>query len=75
MLGTAIGTIVIFALIIAVAAIALLRISFHLRVVRKTLGTIYVGCQVISYQTSTVPAVVESVNADLKPVREFCESV
>ena len=72
---TAIATIIIFALIIGVTAVSLLRISFLLQEVRKTLGTIYVGCQVISYQTSTVPAAVASVNNDLRPVKEFCESV
>lgn len=75
MLPTAAATIAIFALIIAVTAVSLLRISFHLRVVRQTLGTIYVGTQVISYQTSTVPAAIASVNNDLKPVKEFCENV
>jgi hypothetical protein len=30
---------------------------------------------VVANQTRTVPASVAAVNADLKPVRDFCESV
>lgn len=68
-------TVVISALIIAVAGLALLRIIGHLKTVRQTLGTIVVGAQVIAYQTRTVPAALTSVNESLKPVRDFCESV
>jgi hypothetical protein len=68
-------TLVITALIIAAAALGLLRIIFHLKVVRQTLGTVVVGVQVVANQTRTVPEVLPSVNASLKPVRDFCESV
>jgi hypothetical protein len=68
-------TLVISALIIAITAVALLRIIFHLKYVRDTLGTVVVGAQVIAHQTRTVPEVLPSVNANLKPVRDFCESV
>ena len=33
------------------------------------------GVWVVAHQTRTVPEVVPSVNASLKPVRDFCESV
>lgn len=69
------ATLVIAALIIAVTAVGLLRIIFHLKRVRETLGTVVVGGQVIAYQTRTVPTALASVNANLKPVRDFCESV
>jgi hypothetical protein len=59
-------TVAIAALIIAVTAVGLLRIIWHLRAV---------GAQVIAHQTSTVPGALTSVNASLKPVRDFCESV
>jgi hypothetical protein len=36
---------------------------------------VIVGVQVVAHQTRTVPASVAAVNADLKPVRDFCESV
>jgi hypothetical protein len=68
-------TLVITALIIAAAALGLARIIFHLKVVRQTLGTVVVGVQVVANQTRTVPEVLPSVNASLKPVRDFCESV
>jgi hypothetical protein len=68
-------TVVIAALIIAAAALGLLRVIFHLVAVRRTLGTVVVGVRVIAEQTKTVPASVDYVNAELKPVRDFCESV
>jgi len=68
-------TLAITALIIAAAALGLLRVIFHLTAVRQTLGTVIVGVWVIAHQTRTVPEVVPSVNASLKPVRDFCESV
>jgi multisubunit Na+/H+ antiporter MnhG subunit len=68
-------TLVITTLIILTAALGLLRVTFHLKVIRQTLGTVVVGAQVIAHQTRTVPDVLPSVNANLKPVRDFCESV
>jgi hypothetical protein len=68
-------TLVITALIIAAAALGLLRVIFHLRAIRQTLGTVIVGVQVVAHQTRTVPEVLPSVNANLKPVRDFCESI
>lgn len=68
-------TIIVSALIVAITAIGLLRVIFHLRATRAALGQVLGGVQVIAQQTSTVPDVVPSVNASLKPVRDFCESV
>ncbi|HEU0241989.1 MAG TPA: hypothetical protein VFR11_22425 [Micromonosporaceae bacterium] len=68
-------TLVITALIILAAAVGLLRVILHLRAIRQTLGTVIVGVQVVAHQTRTVPQVVPSVNANLKPVRDFCESI
>lgn len=68
-------TLVIAALIIAAAALGLLRVIFHLKAIRQTLGTVIVGVNVVDHQTRTVPDTVASVNANLKPVRDFCESV
>lgn len=62
-------------LIIAVAALGLLRVIGHLLAVRQTLGTVIVGVAVVEHQTHTVPTVLPSVNASLKPVRDFCEGV
>jgi hypothetical protein len=68
-------TLVITALIIAAAALGLLRVIFHLRAIRQTLGTVIVGVWTIAHQTRTVPQTVASVNDSLKPVRDFCESI
>jgi hypothetical protein len=68
-------TLAITALIILAAAIGLLRVIFHLVAVRRTLGSVIGGVQAVAHQTRTVPEVLPSVNANLKPVRDFCESI
>jgi hypothetical protein len=68
-------TLVITALIVLAAAIGLLRVILHLVAVRRTLGAVIGGVQAVAQQTSTVPTVLPSVNANLKPVRDFCESI
>ncbi|HEY5360625.1 MAG TPA: hypothetical protein VIJ82_23585 [Streptosporangiaceae bacterium] len=68
-------TLIIAALIIAMTAIGLLRVIFHLRQVRATLVATTGGVQAVAQLTSTVPARLTSVNANLKPVRDFCETV
>ena len=68
-------TLVITALIIAAAALGLLRVIFHLRAIRQTLGSVIGGVEAVAHQTRTVPQVLPSVNANLKPVRDFCESI
>ena len=73
--AAALVTLIITGLIIAAAALGLLRVIFHLKAIRQTLGTVIVGVQVVAHQTRTVPEVLPSVNANLKPVRDFCESI
>ena len=68
-------TLVITALIVLAAAIGLLRVILHLVAVRRTLGAVIGGVQAVAQQTSTVPTVLPSVNANLQPVRDFCESI
>ncbi len=68
-------TLVITTLIIAAAALGLLRVILHLMAVRATLGTLVGGVQVVAEKTATVPVVLPSVNANLQPVRDFCESI
>ena len=68
-------TLAITALIIAAAALGLLRVIFHLRAVRATLAQVIGGVAVIAQRTRTVPVVLPSVNANLKPVRDFCEAI
>ncbi len=69
------ATVIISALIIAVAAVGLLRVIFHLKTVHATLGTLIGGVQAVAQLTDPVPARLTSVNANLKPVRDFCEGV
>ena len=73
--AAAIVTLVIAGLIIAAAALGLVRVIFHLAAILKTLRNLTGGVQVVAQKTSTVPTVVPSVNANLKPVRDFCESI
>ncbi len=68
-------TLVIATLIVAAAALGLIRVILHLKVIRYTLGTVVVGVAVVAHQTRTVPEVLPSVNASLKPVRDFCETI
>ena len=69
------ATVIIAALIIAITAVGLLRVIFHLRQVRKALVATTGGVQAVASLTSTVPERLTSVNANLKPVRDFCETV
>jgi hypothetical protein len=68
-------TIVVAALIIAITAVGLLRVIFHLRAIRASLVGVTGGMQAVAELTSTVPDRLTSVNASLKPVRDFCETV
>ena len=68
-------TVIVAALIIAITAVGLLRVIGHLRAVRKTLVATTGGVQAVAQLTSTVPERLTSVNASLKPVRDFCETV
>jgi hypothetical protein len=68
-------TVVLAALIIGLTAVALLRVILHLRHVHSTLGSVLAGVRTIADRTSTVPEVVPSVNANLAPVRTFCEGL
>ena len=68
-------TIVVAALIVGITAVGLLRVIFHLRAVRRTLVATTGGVQAVAQLTSTVPDRLTSVNASLKPVRDFCETV
>jgi hypothetical protein len=68
-------TIVLATLIIAAAALGLIRVIGHLRAVTKTLDGVIGGVGVVADRTSTVPASVDAVNGLLQPVRDFCEAV
>ncbi len=71
----AIITLVLATLIIAAAAIGLIRVIFHLMAVVRALDALTGGVDVIVEKTNTVPIVVPSVNASLEPVRAFAETI
>lgn len=73
--AAAIVTLVIGALIIAAAALALIRVIGHLAAVIRTLDTLTGGVQVVAAKTEPVGPTVASVNANLAPVRDFCDSI
>lgn len=73
--AAAVVTLVIATLIIAAAALGLIRVIGHLSATLKTLRALSGGVDVVAAKTSTVPDVVESVNASLKPVSDFAESI
>ena len=68
-------TIAVAGLIIVFTAVGLIRIVFHLRAIRRTLKAVTGGVQAVDQLTATVPARLTSVNANLKPVRDFLEAV
>jgi hypothetical protein len=68
-------TISVAGLIIAITAVGLLRIVLHLRAIGATLAATTGGVQAVAQLTSTVPDRLTSVNASLKPVRDFAEGV
>ncbi len=71
----AIITLILATLIIGAAALGLSRVILHLRAVAKALDALDGGVQVVVAKTSTVPLAVPSVNASLKPVRDFAETI
>jgi hypothetical protein len=71
----AIVTLIVAGLIVAAAALGLIRVIFHLVAVRRSLDALEGGVRVIAERTSTVPTVLPSVNTSLKPVRDFTESI
>jgi hypothetical protein len=73
--AAAIATLVIATLIVAAAALGLIRVIGHLMAVLETLRALTGGVEVVAEKTSTVPAAVASVNANLKPVSDFAESI
>ena len=68
-------TVIIAGLIIAATALGLTRVILHLVAIKRTLGNLLGGVEVIAEKTSTVPEVLPSVNESLRPVREFSDTI
>ncbi|MEX0705557.1 MAG: hypothetical protein WD575_00750 [Nitriliruptoraceae bacterium] len=75
MTTAAIVTLVLATLIIAAAALGLIRVIGHLVAIRRSLDALDGGVQVIVASTSTVSDVVTSVNDSLTPVRDFASTI
>ena len=63
------------ALIIGITAVGLVRVIFHLRAIQANLAATTGAVERVADLTSSVPDRLTSVNASLKPVREFCDTV
>lgn len=63
------------ALVVGVAAVGLTRAIFHLRAIEANLAATTDAAQAVADLTSTVPDRLTSVNASLKPVRDFCDTL
>ena len=63
------------ALVVGVTAVGLIRVIFHLRAIRANLAATTGAAVQVASLTATVPDRLTSVNASLRPVREFCDTV
>jgi hypothetical protein len=68
-------TLVTSGLIIGITAVGLVRVIFHLQAIRANLGATTGAVEAVAELTSTVPERLTSVNANLGPVRDFCDTV
>jgi len=63
------------AVIIGITAVGLVRVIFHLRAIQANLTATTGAVETVADLTSSVPGRLTSVNASLRPVREFCDTV
>jgi len=63
------------ALIIGITAVGLVRVIFHLRAIQANLTATTGAVEDVADLTNSVPGRLTSVNANLKPVRDFCDTV
>ena len=63
------------ALIIGITAVGLIRVIFHLRAIKANLAATTGAVETVADLTSSVPGRLASVNANLRPVRDFCDTV
>ena len=75
MRATASTTLAASALIVGITAVGLIRVIFHLRAIQANLAATTGAVREVADLTATVPVRLTSVNASLKPVREFCDTV
>jgi hypothetical protein len=68
-------TLVTSTLIVGITAVGLIRVIFHLQAIRANLAATTGAAQAVAKLTSTVPDRLASVNASLRPVRDFCDTV
>ena len=68
-------TVIIAALIVATLALGLVRVILHLVAVKRSLGNLLGGVEIVAEKTSNVPIALPSVNESLRPVREFADTL
>jgi hypothetical protein len=73
--GAAQTTLTASALIVGVTAVGLIRVIFHLRAIRANLAATTAATRSVAHLTATVPDRLTSVNASLRPVRDFCDTI
>jgi hypothetical protein len=61
--------------VIGITAVGLIRAIFHLRAIQANLVATTGAAQAVADLTGSVPDRLTSVNASLKPVRDFCDTV
>jgi len=69
------ATLTASALIVGITAVGLIRVIFHLRAIQGNLTVTTRAAQAVADLTTSVPDRLVSVNASLKPVRDFCDTV
>jgi hypothetical protein len=75
MRAAAYTTLTTSALIVGITAVGLTRAVFHLRAIQANLTATTQAAQAVADLTGSVPDRLTSVNANLKPVRDFCDTV
>ena len=73
--ATARTTLAASTLIVGVTAVGLVRVIFHLRAIQSNLAATTSVAQTVADLTGPVPERLTSVNNNLRPVREFCDSI
>lgn len=68
-------TVIIALVIVAAAALGLVRVILHLVAVKRALQDVLGAVEIVAEKTSTVPIVLPSVNESLRPVRDFADTI
>lgn len=73
--AAAIVTLILATLIVAAAALGLARVVLHLVATMRSLDAVIDVVGTVADRTRTVPVVLPNVNRELRPVREFADTL